>query len=166
MKNLKLLIAAIVVVICLGINACTKDSTNDNVSTVKSTMNVTLGGHTYHLSYSQADRSKGDTLMVTTNTVTNDSGKLVYESTLSIIDSNISLGFVAQKSKLSSPVDMYNITQCTIIKDKADSGKVYLFQSGVLEITAVNGNEIKGNFVLKCTNNSIYNDIVGDFDYK
>ena len=185
MRNHRRIIAVSLLAALSSCHTSSSSSTTVTPTTPTSTFNITVNGHSYHLS---GNMSSNPPISVTATTTGSGTA---YSLAISATDLNhsISASISAYKTDLSSALGTYyegydssasGITHpggqiggyMTII-DYGDGGKAYTNQQGVyagqistVDVTVSNGSEVKGTFSLKLNYNGTISNITGDFDYK
>ena len=143
-------------------------STSVTPTTPTSTFNITINGHSYHLTNS----SNIYTSIVGTTLATD-----IYKAKIMVTDVH-SGSFVIGgiKPDLSSALGTYSCDSAiektyglTSIRDDGDGGKIYSSLCpgiSTVTVTVSNGTELKGTFSLNLSYNGTVYPITGDFDYK
>lgn len=159
-----------------------------------STFNITINGHSYHLSgyaplvVASNPSLSSSSLQIGGSTV-GGSSQYQFGLTCSDLNKSVAVTIAGYKTDMSSAIGTYysgydssssgisnpggTLTSNFSIIDYGDGGKIYTNYYGVygntistMNISISNGSELKGTFNLKLSyNGAIYN-ITGDFDYK
>ena len=138
-------------------SSCSKTGSSSGSSTPTSTFDITINGHSYHLSNSS--------VLPTIEATTISSGSTFIVGVSASSSNTVIVVINATKSDISSALGIYSSPQNLALIDEGDGGKSYLIQSGTVNVTTSNGQEVKGTFNLTCTYNGSTYPVTGDFDY-
>ncbi len=162
-------LVTLLVLATIAINGCHTSSSSTTVTptTPVSTFNITINGHSYHLS-SNANSNPPIVVRATTLSVAG-------EFMLSFGGTNtnqVGTSFTGLKSDLSSPLGTYIVDSShgsNEVEDYGDGSKIYIgnhSSGGTATVTICNGTECKGTFNVNLSYNNITYPVTGDFDYK